>query len=77
MSCPVWQPTIAAVKDGGGPNLFLDIVFTREINGIQLASKIRDYDPDGFIVYVTVRDDMIPDIECDDNRVYFKNKYVR
>ncbi|AWI41102.1 DNA-binding response regulator [Lactiplantibacillus plantarum] len=60
----VWQPTdvLAAVKDGGRPNLyFLDIVLQREINGIQLASKIRDYDPDGFIVYVTVRDDMIPD----------------
>ncbi|WP_236723754.1 response regulator [Lactiplantibacillus plantarum] len=60
----VWQPTdvLAAVKDGGGPNLyFLDIVLQREINGIQLACKIRDYDPDGFIVYVTVRDDMIPD----------------
>ncbi|MDV2576152.1 hypothetical protein RYX41_05645 [Lactiplantibacillus plantarum] len=42
-------------------SLFLDIVLQREINGIQLASKIRDYDPDGFIVYVTVRDDMIPD----------------
>ena len=60
----VWQPTdvLAAVKDGGGPNLyFLDIVLQRANHGHSVASKIRDYDPDGFIVYVTVRDDMIPD----------------
>ncbi|MFB9770352.1 LytR/AlgR family response regulator transcription factor [Lactiplantibacillus modestisalitolerans] len=60
---PAWQPAdvLAAVKASRGPNLyFLDIVLQREINGIQLASKIRDYDPDGFIVYVTVRDDMMP-----------------
>lgn len=59
----VWQPNdvLAAVKESSGPNIyFLDIVLQREINGIQLASKIRDYDPDGFIVYVTVRDDMMP-----------------
>ncbi|MDO7805083.1 LytTR family DNA-binding domain-containing protein [Lactiplantibacillus pentosus] len=59
-----WQPAdvLAAVKNGGGPNLyFLDIVLQREINGIQLASKIRDYDPDGFVVYVTIRDDMMPE----------------
>ncbi|WP_318765601.1 LytR/AlgR family response regulator transcription factor [Lactiplantibacillus carotarum] len=58
-----WQPAdvLASVKASSGPNLyFLDIVLQREINGIQLASKIRDYDPDGFVVYVTVRDDMMP-----------------
>jgi len=43
------------------PNLyFLDIVLQHDINGIELASKIRDYDPNGFVVYVTVRDDMMP-----------------
>ncbi|RRK10648.1 DNA-binding response regulator [Lactiplantibacillus garii] len=60
----VWQPAdvLAAVKKSSGPNIyFLDIVLQREINGIQLASRIRDYDPDGFIVYVTVRDDMMPE----------------
>ena len=59
-----WQPNdvLAAVKSSSGPNLyFLDIVLQREINGIQLAAKIRDYDPDGFVIYVTVRDDMMPD----------------
>lgn len=58
-----WQPAdvLDAVKSSSGPNLyFLDIVLQREINGIQLASKIRDYDPDGFVVYVTIRDDMMP-----------------
>lgn len=59
----VWQPedVLEAVKTSVGPNIyFLDIVLQRELNGIQLASKIRDYDPDGFVVYVTVRDDMMP-----------------
>lgn len=59
-----WQPAdvLATVKASTGPNIyFLDIVLQREINGIQLASKIRDYDPDGFIVYVTIRDDMMPE----------------
>lgn len=58
-----WQPTdvLTAVQQSSGPNIyFLDIVLQREINGIQLASRIRDFDPDGFIVYVTVRDDMMP-----------------
>ncbi|WP_048000330.1 LytR/AlgR family response regulator transcription factor [Lactiplantibacillus herbarum] len=59
-----WQPAdvLAAVKASGGPNLyFLDIVLQHDITGIELASKIRDYDPDGFVIYVTVRDDMMPD----------------
>ncbi|MFC6182278.1 LytR/AlgR family response regulator transcription factor [Lactiplantibacillus daowaiensis] len=59
----VWQPddVLQAVQASSGPNLyFLDIVLKQTTNGIELASKIWDYDPDGFIVYVTVRDDMMP-----------------
>lgn len=59
---PVWQPddVLQAVKRTSGPNIyFLDIVLKAATNGIELATKIRDYDPDGFIVYVSVRDDMM------------------
>ncbi|BDZ31613.1 LytTR family DNA-binding domain-containing protein [Lactiplantibacillus sp. WILCCON 0030] len=60
----VWQPddVLQAVKMTSGPNIyFLDIVLKQATNGIELATKIRDYDPDGFIVYVSVRDDMLPE----------------
>lgn len=60
----VWQPddVLDAVKKTSGPNIyFLDIVLKQATNGIELASKIRDYDPDGFIVYVSVREDMMPE----------------
>lgn len=60
----VWRPeaVLKAVQATTGPNLyFLDIVLKEEAtNGIELAAKIRDYDPDGFIVYVTARDDLMP-----------------
>jgi len=61
---PVWQPTdvLRMVRDSSGPNIyFLDIVLKQGTSGIELASAIRNYDPDGFIVYVSVRDDMLPD----------------
>lgn len=60
---PAWQPAgvLQAVQSHPGPNIyFLDIVLQKEINGIELASKIRDYDPDGFVVFVSVRDDLLP-----------------
>ncbi|AVK60948.1 DNA-binding response regulator [Lactobacillus sp. CBA3605] len=59
----VWQPAdvLRAVEMSTGPNLyFLDIVLKQETTGIELASQIRDYDPDGFVVYVSARDDMVP-----------------
>ncbi|GAA0077063.1 LytTR family DNA-binding domain-containing protein [Clostridium sp. CTA-5] len=37
---------------------FLDIDLKAEINGIQLATKIRKYDPRGFIVFVTTHAEM-------------------
>ena len=61
---PVWQPTdvLRMVRASNGPNIyFLDIVLKQATNGIELASAIRNYDPDGFIIYVSVRDDMLPE----------------
>lgn len=37
---------------------FLDIDLKSEINGIELATKIRKYDPRGFIVFVTTHAEM-------------------
>lgn len=37
---------------------FLDIDLHREINGIQLAEKIREFDPRGFIIFVTTHAEM-------------------
>ncbi len=37
---------------------FLDIDLKAEINGIQLATKIRKYDPRGFIVFITTHAEM-------------------
>lgn len=37
---------------------FLDIDLHRDINGIQLAEKIREYDPRGFIIFITTHAEM-------------------
>lgn len=37
---------------------FLDIDLKSEINGIELATKIRKYDPRGFIVFITTHAEM-------------------
>lgn len=37
---------------------FLDVDLHYDINGIQLAEKIREYDPRGFIVFVTTHAEM-------------------
>ncbi len=37
---------------------FLDIDLKSSINGIELASKIRQYDPRGFIVFITTHSEM-------------------
>ncbi len=37
---------------------FLDVDLNTEMNGIKLAEKIRDYDPRGFIVFVTTHAEM-------------------
>lgn len=37
---------------------FLDINLNNNINGIQLAEKIREYDPRGFIIFVTSHAEM-------------------
>lgn len=37
---------------------FLDVDLKNSINGIQLADKIRDYDPRGFIVFITTHAEM-------------------
>lgn len=37
---------------------FLDVDLHSDINGIQLAEKIRDYDPRGFIVFITTHAEM-------------------
>ncbi len=37
---------------------FLDVRLNSEIDGIELASRIRDYDPRGFIVFVTTHPEL-------------------
>ena len=37
---------------------FLDIDLKNKINGLKLAEKIREYDPRGFIVFVTTHTEM-------------------
>jgi two-component system response regulator AgrA len=50
---------IKYVSENGGCGLyFLDIDLKASINGIELATKIREYDPRGFIVFVTTHAEM-------------------
>lgn len=37
---------------------FLDVDLKSDINGIQLAEQIREYDPRGFIVFITTHAEM-------------------
>lgn len=47
------------IKDNKSTSLyFLDVDLKSSINGIQLAEKIREYDPRGFIVFVTTHAEM-------------------
>lgn len=38
---------------------FLDIDLKSEMNGIQLGSKIREYDPRAYIVYITIHPELL------------------
>lgn len=40
---------------------FLDIDLKSDINGIELASAIREFDPRGFIIFITTMDHFLPD----------------
>lgn len=47
------------IKDNKSTSLyFLDVDLKSSINGIQLAEKIREYDPRGFIVFITTHAEM-------------------
>ncbi|MBU3100746.1 MULTISPECIES: LytR/AlgR family response regulator transcription factor [Clostridium] len=37
---------------------FLDVDLNTRINGIQLAEEIREYDPEGFIIFITTHSEM-------------------
>lgn len=37
---------------------FLDIHLSKSMSGLQLAAKIRDYDPRGFIIFITSHSEM-------------------
>ncbi|MEG0296948.1 MAG: LytTR family DNA-binding domain-containing protein [Clostridium sp.] len=45
-------------KNKGSNVYFLDVDLGTDINGIELASEIRKYDPRGFIVFVTTHSEM-------------------
>ena len=40
---------------------FLDIDLKTDINGIELAARIREFDPRGFIIFITTMDHFLPD----------------
>ena len=47
------------VEQSNGPGIyFLDVELNAKIDGIELASKIRNYDPRGFIVFVTTHPEL-------------------
>ncbi len=47
-------------KKGTVPAIyFLDIDFPGYMNGLELAVKLREYDPRGFIVFITAHNDMM------------------
>lgn len=45
-------------KQSSSSIYFLDIHLNNDINGIELASKIREIDPKGFIVFITTDEEM-------------------
>lgn len=47
-------------KTKGTGLYFLDIDLQSDLDGIQLASQIRKYDPRGYIVFITTHDEMLP-----------------
>lgn len=50
---------ISYIKENDGVGLyFLDIDLKSSINGIKLATKIREYDLRGFIVFITTHTEM-------------------
>lgn len=52
---------IAYLKNKEGPSLyFLDIELKNKMNGLDLATEIRKLDPRGFIVFITIHDELAP-----------------
>lgn len=52
---------LSAIKESSDTGIyFLDIVLNSDINGIELASKIRQIDPRGFIIFITMYENMWP-----------------
>lgn len=50
-----------AVSENSTPGLyFLDIDLSSSINGLELAVKLRERDPRGFIVFITSKNEMAP-----------------
>ena len=50
---------LATLPEHPGPNIyFLDIQLNAPLDGIELARRIRETDPLGYIVYVSVREDL-------------------
>lgn len=50
---------LSYLKSNKGRGLyFLDVDLKDDINGIQLAEKIREYDPRGFIVFITTHSEI-------------------
>lgn len=50
---------LESVKSNDNPGLyFLDVDLKSEINGIQLGTEIREYDPRGFIIYITAHSEL-------------------
>lgn len=45
-------------KNGETGLYFLDVDLKTELNGIKLAAEIREYDPSGFIVFITTHAEM-------------------
>ena len=52
------EKVLATLPDHPGPNIyFLDIQLNAAVDGIELARRIREVDPLGYIVYVSIRED--------------------
>lgn len=50
---------IKYIKENNGFGIyFLDVDLKSDINGIQLAEQIREYDPRGFIIFITTHAEM-------------------
>lgn len=50
---------LARQKENAVPAIyFLDIDFPGRISGLELAQKLRQYDPRGFIVFITAHGDL-------------------